>query len=518
MPIAILAAKRAATRGHEVVLATSVETTDDLLAETAAAQGILVERGPLADVLARFCHALGSSPDDRIVVRLTGDNILPDGDLIAEVIEDFEVSDATYLSTSDTKSGLPYGVSVEVMRAGDLRAANRLASTEFEREHVTPWVRSNGKSAIFDRYSSLKMSEYRATIDCFDDLMSMQRVFPKGRDPVHVPWREGVERLPLGLYQPGTSVTRGDLVLGTAQLGMDYGINRAGSPKGSEAMDMLRQAIAGGVQWVDTARAYGDSEAVIGTIVKAGWQGRFRVVTKLDPLESWKLDDDPKGVIAATRLSLMTSFHYLGLSRIDTVMLHRWRHWTAWGGVMADVLKAEKTNGRIIKIGASVQSPEELAEALEVPDIEHVQVPLNILDPRWDHLADRVDAARRNRGLVVHARSALLQGLLLSGNPDHWSHAHVVNRLPVVGWLRNLAEKYCGSASVDDVLALCLGWVRSVPWVDGVVVGMDNLAQLQTNLTIFSGPDLQPTAIREIEATRPILPAKTLDPAQWGNI
>lgn len=43
-------------------------------------------RGPLDNVLARFVMALGSESDEALVVRLTADNLLPDGALIAEVV------------------------------------------------------------------------------------------------------------------------------------------------------------------------------------------------------------------------------------------------------------------------------------------------------------------------------------------------------------------------------------------------------------------------------------------------
>ena len=107
-PIAILAARRAASHGHNVVLATSTEASDNMLVNAAAAAGLAVVRGPLDDVLARFCKALGNTADRTPVLRLTGDNIVPDGGLITEVIEAFETADADYMTTGTVASGLPY--------------------------------------------------------------------------------------------------------------------------------------------------------------------------------------------------------------------------------------------------------------------------------------------------------------------------------------------------------------------------------------------------------------------------
>lgn len=510
-PLAVLAANRAATRGDDVVLATSEGSNDDLLVSTAKSAGVQIVRGSLDDVLDRFCIALGTSSDDRIVVRLTGDNILPDGDLIQEVVTELEKTGARYITTTNPESGLPYGLSVEVMRAGDLRAAQREAKTHFEREHVTPWIIDHLDSTVFRKYADLDLSRFRVTIDTFDDLVSMHRIFPETNQPENVPWRKVMERLSKGLYQPGNHFNTGDLVMGTAQLGMPYGINRTGAPEPSEGREMIRCAIGNGVQWLDTARAYGNSEAVIGSVLNAGWRERCRVVTKLSPLTDWGPKDCSKGVSAAAEASLLSSLLALGGRQLDTVLLHRWDHWQAWNGAVAEKLQGWVKGNLIRAIGISVQSPDELNAALEVPAITHVQLPVNLMDHRWDDLIPKIRAARSERGLVVHARSSLLQGLLLSEDPDKWDRAHVADPNPVWKWLRDNAAQYSNSS----VLHLCLGWVRALDWIDAVVVGMDNLNQLRKNLEIFSDAPLSNAALKSIRATRHQLSDETLNPSMW---
>lgn len=510
-PLAILAALRAGTRGHKVLLATSDHASDDLLAATALTHGIECFRGPLEDVLGRFCIAIRHLPDSAIVVRLTGDNVVPDGELIAEVVEALRESDAAYISTGAAASGLPYGVSVEATYVEHLRAADIFARTDFEREHVTPWIRANRKTADFENYAFLSRTYHRTTVDTIDDVASLHRVFPDSSDPVNVPWREIVERVSLGLYQPGADIVGGDLVLGAAQLGMAYGVARAGSPSPAEGRELLRQAIVHGVKWVDTARAYGRSEAVIGQVLGAGWEGRCRVVTKLSPLPGWGDTDSPRGARAAAEVSLRASLEALQVRRIDTLLLHRASHWRAWGGAVADLLKEWQANGRIGTLGVSVQSPIELQDLIQAPEIGHIQMPFNILDWRWDAVIPDLVSVRSSRPLTVHLRSALLQGLLVSDDPSHWARAHVDSPDVIRGWLKSQAH----ALSIADVVALGLNWCRSQPWSDGVVVGMDSLAQLRHNLAIFSAESMMPTALRGILLDRPILDPKTLDPAQW---
>lgn len=512
-PLAILAALRAGNQGHRVVLATSDDPSDDLLVAAAAEHGVACLRGSLNDVLGRFCMGLGEVADDTPVVRLTGDNIVPDGALIAEVVAAMQAANVGYMAVAGKESGLPYGVSVEATYAGHLRSADRAAMSRHAREHVTPWIRKTQGVAHFDAYAGLGLASFRMTVDTVEDLASMHRVFPATGDPVAVPWREIVARAPLGSYQPGPHAGGGKLVLGTAQLGMAYGIARAGSPGPEEGRDLIRHAIANGVGWIDTARAYGQSESVLGAVLGAGWDGRARVVTKLSPLAQWQGGDPAKGVRAAAEASLLTSCRDLQSPRLDTVLLHRAAHWTAWGGAVAELLLEWQEAGRIGTVGVSVQSPEEMEAALDEPAIGHVQMPFNIVDPRWDGLIPALIAARASRELVVHVRSALLQGLLTSDSPGLWARAHVDAHELVRDWLTRCARE----TGQQDIPALCLNWCRAQHWADGVVVGMDNRAQLDRNLEIFSGTGLAAEELAPILQDRPVLGLNTLDPACWAE-
>ena len=512
-PLVVIAARRAGTRGHDVVIATSEETSDDMLAATAIAEGFRVVRGSLNDVLARFYDAIVGVSDDTIVLRLTGDNIVPDGDLIAEIVESFEQAGADYMTTGTNASGLPYGVSIEIMRAKHLRAAQAHATTTYEREHVTPWIRQHYAVHTFQRYQSLELDRFRLTIDSLSDLLSMDRVFPQDRNPDDIPWLDIVKRAHLGLFQPTQTTACSDLVLGTAQLGMPYGINNTTEMTSDIGEEMICRAIADGVQFLDTARAYGRSEHIIGSVWAKGWDDhRCRVITKLSPLADWHADDQAKGVSAAAESSLLASCEALGQAQLDTVLLHRLAHWQAWDGAVARLLRTWVKAGRIKHLGASIQSPEELDAVLEFPELNHVQMPYNILDHRWDDVVPKLERVRNERGLTVHVRSALLQGLLMSDDLQKWQRAGHADGAAIRNWLRKHADQYTQS----DVAALCLNWIRGLPWVDGVVVGMDNVAQLQSNLLVFSAPALPPDIVDTMKATRPHLSLKTLDPAQWS--
>jgi len=115
IPIVQLAAKRAANNGIEVIVATSDEQHDDYLAAIVSMAGISVYRGSLRDPLNRFVRALDEYPEETVVVRLTGDNVFPDGLFISEMLEEFLGRELRYLTSTEPGSGLPYGVSAEIM-------------------------------------------------------------------------------------------------------------------------------------------------------------------------------------------------------------------------------------------------------------------------------------------------------------------------------------------------------------------------------------------------------------------
>lgn len=77
------------------------------------------------------------------------------------------------------------------------------------------------------------------------------------------------------------------LALGTVQFGLAYGVaNRVGQPSEDSAAAIVAAARRAGIDTLDTAIAYGDSERRLGEIGVDGW----RVVTKLPPMPAGTSD------------------------------------------------------------------------------------------------------------------------------------------------------------------------------------------------------------------------------------
>lgn len=517
---AILAALRAANSGSETVLATSDDASDNELAQQAERQGLTVFRGPLHDVLARYYFASASLSEDATVIRLTADNLVPDGSFVEELAQAFAEAGVDYLSTN--ASGLPYGLHGEVFSVAALRRAYREATRPFDREHVGPWIVRNWRSASYNPPSlgGSDFSQLRCTIDDQEDYERILRLFESIGDPVNVGWGDLLHKLSGLPGEPKFRVpyrmiggrVRSAITLGTVQMGMEYGaVNDSGQPSVEQAVAMVRKAVAHGVTALDTARSYGTAEEVLGRALTGAWASRCEVITKIN-LSDLAAEAPIGEVRARVDESVDRSCEALRRSRLAVLLLHHWpdhRHWNgaAWQRLL-ELLEA----GKIEILGASVYDPEEALEALRDPAIKHLQIPMNVLDWRWE--AEGVDQAILARpDVVVHARSALLQGILVHP-PERWPGVDGFSAHECWLALRKLAGDF-GRESVTD---LCLAYVRSLSWITSVVIGCETMQQLEENLRLSRTAKLSPEQCDRMRRELPRAPEKFLDPSKWKTL
>lgn len=298
------------------------------------------------------------------------------------------------------------------------------------------------------------------------------------------------------------------LVLGTAQLGMAYGIaNRTGTPSHVEAMALVRRALALGISCFDTARAYGESEARLGESLA---QGCARIVTKIPPLDELAADAPATLVIEAVRRNIAKSSAALRHDRLDTVLLHRASHLRSHNGLVWDTLLTLCEEGRIGRLGVSVQSPAELRLALSFRAVSHIQLPLNVLDWRWrDSTVHGLFEIRPD--VIVHARSIFLQGLLLADNAAPWPAMSALDCSGLITALSALAE----TLGRDDTADLCIAYARAMPYLQGIVVGAETISQLDRNAALAAKAPLDPDECAFVERFLPRVPETLLNPAQW---
>lgn len=250
------------------------------------------------------------------------------------------------------------------------------------------------------------------------------------------------------------------LALGTVQFGLTYGIaNLSGKVNRTDAAMILAAARAGGLDTLDTAIAYGDSESCLGEVGVVDW----RVVTKLPTLR-----EDCPDVADWVAAHLKASLRRLGVNRLYGLLLHNPRQLLgAKGAELASALHAARASGQVERIGVSIYAPDDLAAIYPVLSPDLVQAPLNLIDRR---LVDSGWLQRlSNDGVEVHTRSSFLQGLLLM--------PQVPARFAPWGALWTRWQQWL-AAHPGQTVAACLAYPLSFPQVTRVVVGVDNLTQL----------------------------------------
>ncbi|WP_417525536.1 aldo/keto reductase [Marinovum sp.] len=511
-PLAVLAALRAANTGKDVSLLTSIDDSDDALCDTFREHGLAFYRGSLNNVLERFHAFLSGQNDDTLVFRLTADNVLPDGALLDEMERAFLRSDAEILSCVPEISNMPYGVSAELTTVKSIRQAYAGAADDFDREHVTPYIYRNSKSEKFISQNVRGHRNLRVTIDTFDDYTSVHSLFSGISDVVNAPAQSIIKNFEKMKYRPNCDPAEKPMTLGTAQFGSKYGItNRRGRVDTNEATDIIRRSITDGVVYLDTAAAYGESERVIGRALQGGWASRVKIITKLALQEPGCSESCQEGYKRlAVRNSVLNSCVNLRCSSIDTLMLHRAVHLS--DAAIVDELIGLKDEGVIDHIGVSVQSPKELKYSLQCDFVSIIQMPFNILDYRWDGLVEDIEQVKKQRSLIIHARSALLQGLLCSKDGGDWAKAGIENYEEVTNWL----DETCRELNKKSVSDLCIGYVNSQSWIDSVVVGIDSKDHLYDSLQSIAMPLLDGEALQYIRRTRPVLDEARLDPSNWS--
>jgi aryl-alcohol dehydrogenase-like predicted oxidoreductase/RimJ/RimL family protein N-acetyltransferase len=253
-----------------------------------------------------------------------------------------------------------------------------------------------------------------------------------------------------------------NLALGTVQFGMNYGIaNQAGRVPPEEVKKILAFAGEQGIDTLDTATGYGESERVLGMSPLERW----KVITKIgsvpikcDDINSWIFDQ------------IHGSLGRLGISALHGLLLHNpGQLLEPFGNQIISALKEAQQRGLIRHFGVSIYDPAELDQLTRVCEPTIVQAPFSILDRRMIESGwlDRLSGMN----VEVHVRSIYLQGLLLMNGAERPQRFERWNPLWSAwrDWLQEAAL---------TPLQACTRYALSFPQISKVFVGTDRLRQL----------------------------------------
>ncbi len=293
------------------------------------------------------------------------------------------------------------------------------------------------------------------------------------------------------------------MTLGAAQLGMAYGINGLSERPDTDACrKILTTSWQLGVRSLDTASSYGESESQIGHFMRENPQCRFELTTKL----SGQVDPTSR---LSVRESVEQSFERLS-APIRFLLLHNASHMVHWSMGLGDELRACKTRGLVQSFGVSVYDTSEFEAALETPELEAIQVPMNVFDQRL--IRDNRDLLERaeTAGVNIFVRSVFLQGLLLMSTDD------VKKKQPrALPWIEKWIAicKDLGREPADAAL----NFVRAVLPQANLVLGCDSADQVMANTKLFASAPLSAHELTKIYELS-LVPGEIYDPRKWERL
>jgi 1-deoxyxylulose-5-phosphate synthase len=280
-----------------------------------------------------------------------------------------------------------------------------------------------------------------------------------------------------------TGIKVSEVAFGGVEIGLPYGIgiNHAEDMLSRPAaIDLLHEAIDNGINFFDTARLYGESEAIMGE----AFRDRRHQVVIATKCKHFK---DGDGKIPAYRQlkdiiegSLNESLTLLKTDYVDVFMLHQADLSILDNEDVKAIFDELKDSGKIRSTGASTYSVVETHTAIE-RDWDVIQHPFNMLDQ--GQAENFAYADEKGTGLVV--RSVLMKGLL----SDRGKNLH-----PALGAVEQHIAGYYKllDNEITELPELATKFALSFPEISAVLVGIDKPAYLHKAIEAVSGTQLSP--------------------------
>ena len=282
------------------------------------------------------------------------------------------------------------------------------------------------------------------------------------------------------------------ITLGTAQWGMNYGINNSlGIPNNEELNAIISLAKKNKISFLDTAAGYGNSEDRIGKLNDLS----FNIITKIS---SNILKNSVKNQLDSSLKRLKQKQIYGCLFHNTKSLINNTAIW--------DDLKKEKHKGKINKIGYSVYNVDELNFLLElkcIPDI--IQLPYSCLDLKFDSSLRKL----KDLGVEIHARSIFLQGIYFYKKATLPAHLSMFeNSLNQLKEIKNFFNV--------KTLDLILHFVLKNELIDKLVLGFETKKQLNDTIISINKTTIPDEIIDSVKKIN-LEDYKMLNPSNWKN-
>ena len=281
------------------------------------------------------------------------------------------------------------------------------------------------------------------------------------------------------------------LVIGSAQLGMNYGLFNNKKINRKEFKKIEKLVLRSKINFIDTATSYGNSEKIIGNSKLK----KLHIITKIK-LPSKKNIHIRNWVSKEISRSLIK----LKINKIYGVLIHNYKDLLGKNGKDYLLSLQELKRKKIIrKIGISVYNPQEIKSIWKFWKPDLIQAPFNpldnrILDSGWINILKKFK-------VKIFVRSIFLQGLLINENSSF-----VINKNSKI--LLNKFRNWCYKNNVS-LLQACIHFIKQFKKIDYLVVGFNNYNQLKEIIDVFKK--------KKINIPRKFFTKKInlIDPRKW---
>lgn len=253
------------------------------------------------------------------------------------------------------------------------------------------------------------------------------------------------------------------LILGTVQMGLDYGVNNhSGKISFEDSCAILSEASENGIVLLDTAEAYGNAHQVIGDFHRLNPKIKFKVITKIP--DNTVFDEVVQKIKKYCEELHVDVLEVLMFHSFDTYKNHK---------KDLDVLESLKREGIIKHIGVSTYTNEQIEDLLLDDRITVVQLPFNLLDNQ--SIRGEILKKLKSKGKLVHTRSTYLQGLFFA---DSSKNNSIYQKLSgEISVIKNIAISE-NTSIINLAQSYCVNQIN----IDNVLIGVDTIKQLENNL------------------------------------
>jgi len=299
-----------------------------------------------------------------------------------------------------------------------------------------------------------------------------------------------------------TGLLVSEISLGTVEIGLDYGMavdGEARRPPEWQAKRLLNRALDLGINFIDTARGYGESEGIIGRALK-GRRSEFVLCSKVLPHSGETFDGLRHKVTDSVDMSLRS----LDTDFIDIMMVHNAPGGLAGCGEMITILEDLRRQGKFRWIGASVYGEDAALDATRSGRYDCLQIAYSILDRRPE---SRLLPEAQRAGIGTIARSVLLKGVLTP------RYRHLSGSLAELSAAARELEAIARNADMS-LPELAYRYVLSRPLPHTALVGASVLGELESAVHFAEAGPLAADIIlrvRKIEIENDEL----LNPGNW---